>query len=68
VFISLNGQWYTPPVSDGVLPGIMREVLLEDAQMMPQERHLTRADLLAADQIILCNSLRGQLTAQLQLD
>ncbi|MFZ6749254.1 aminodeoxychorismate synthase component I [Undibacterium sp. Ren11W] len=65
LFICKQGQWLTPPLSDGVLPGVMRAVLLDDANMQAREQQLTLADLHAAEQIILCNSLRGTLRAEI---
>ena len=66
VFVRIGNQWFTPPLSDGVLPGIMRGVLLEDPEMQACERSLTLTDLRQADEIIVCNALRGALVAQLQ--
>jgi para-aminobenzoate synthetase/4-amino-4-deoxychorismate lyase len=63
VFVKLNGRWITPPLSAGVLPGIMRAVLLEDAQWNPQEKTLTMDDLRNAEEIFMCNALRGVLPA-----
>lgn len=65
VFIRRQGRWLTPPLTDGVLPGVMRSVLLEDAGLQVQEQSLTRADLLQAEQIMLCNALRGAFTVRL---
>jgi para-aminobenzoate synthetase/4-amino-4-deoxychorismate lyase len=65
LFLRRNGQWFTPPLADGVLPGIMRAVLLDDAQMQACERQLTLADLYAAEQVVLCNSLRGIMQAEI---
>ena len=59
LFIRKNRQWFTPPLSDGVLPGVMRAVLLDDSEMQASEKQLTLADLYTADEVILCNSLRG---------
>lgn len=61
LFIRKNGSWFTPPLSDGVLPGVMRAVLLDDSEMQASEKQLRLADLYAADEVILCNSLRGAL-------
>ena len=30
LIVHLDGRWITPPVSDGLLPGIMRELLIEN--------------------------------------
>lgn len=45
----------TPPVGDGALPGIMREVLAERAGVA--EATLLPADLLAADAVFACGAL-----------
>jgi len=66
VFIRLDGVWITPPLSTGILPGVMRAVLLES--WGAQERVVTREMLLAAQEIVLCNALRGALRARLQVD
>jgi para-aminobenzoate synthetase/4-amino-4-deoxychorismate lyase len=65
VFIRCGEQWFTPPLSDGVLPGIMRAVLLSDTTMNASEKSCTLHELENADQIIVCNALRGILQAQL---
>lgn len=65
VFVRLAGQWCTPPLADGALPGVMRGVLLEDPAWAATERSLTMADLLAADALMVCNALRGPLPARL---
>jgi para-aminobenzoate synthetase/4-amino-4-deoxychorismate lyase len=65
VFAQIDGQWYTPPLSAGVLPGVMRAHLLADPQWAASERTLTLADLQRADRLVLCNALRGVLTAVL---
>ena len=65
VLLRFGQQWLTPPLSAGVLPGIMRSVLIDDPAYALREQHLTRQDLLRADQIVLCNALRGVLTVTL---
>ncbi|HEY3598758.1 MAG TPA: aminodeoxychorismate synthase component I [Paraburkholderia sp.] len=64
VFVKLAGRWWTPPLSSGVLPGVMRAVLLEDTGMQAAERVLTRDDVLNADALLVCNALRGALPAR----
>ncbi|HJV75846.1 MAG TPA: aminodeoxychorismate synthase component I [Noviherbaspirillum sp.] len=63
VFVKLDGCWYTPPLVSGVLPGVMRSVLLADPAWNAQERLLTLDDLRGAQQVIACNALRGALPA-----
>jgi para-aminobenzoate synthetase/4-amino-4-deoxychorismate lyase len=65
VFIKLQGRWYTPPLSCGVLPGVMRTVLLADTTLQASERPLSLDHLRAAEEIMLCNALRGALPAVL---
>ncbi|WP_426394745.1 chorismate-binding protein [Ralstonia sp. R-29] len=70
VLVKLDGAWWTPPLSAGVLPGVMRGVLLDDA--MPwlggplRERVLTRADVARAEAIAICNALRGVVPAHFE--
>ena len=65
VFVKLGGQWCTPPRACGVLPGVMRSVVLADVKFDAVERVMTRAMLLDADQIMVCNSLRGTMMGAL---
>ena len=65
VFVKLDGRWYTPPLASGVLPGIMRGVLLDDPAWNASERVLTPAQLDLAQEIVVCNALRGILPATL---
>jgi para-aminobenzoate synthetase/4-amino-4-deoxychorismate lyase len=66
VFVRIGGRWYTPPLSAGVLPGVMRAVLLEDAAWDAIEVPITRAMLERAQEIVVCNALRGPLRAVLR--
>ncbi len=63
VFIKQNGKWFTPPLASGLLPGVMRSVILSDRKWNAEERILTRQDLFDAQHIIICNALRGIFTA-----
>jgi para-aminobenzoate synthetase/4-amino-4-deoxychorismate lyase len=65
VFVRINGRWVTPPLSCGVLPGIMRAVLLDAPAWNASEGIITRAMLEDADDIMVCNALRGPLRAYL---
>ncbi|MFT3666122.1 aminodeoxychorismate synthase component I [Piscinibacter sp.] len=68
VFVKLGGRWFTPPVEDGALPGVMRALLLADPALGASERRLTRADLRRAEALMVCNALRGVLPARLMAD
>lgn len=52
-----DGNWYTPALTSGVLPGVQRAALIEEG--LVQERILTRQDLAQASAIRLSNALRG---------
>jgi len=65
VFVRIDGRWTTPPLSCGVLPGIMRAVLLASPEWQASEAIITRDMLLRADELMVCNALRGPLRAYL---
>jgi branched-chain amino acid aminotransferase len=55
LFVLLQGQWFTPPVADGALPGIRRAQLLEAGRV--QEAPLSPVQLLHAEAIFAGNAL-----------
>lgn len=61
VYAQIDGQLYTPPLSQNILPSILRAELIETGQA--HARQLTRDDLSRADQIYCGNSLRGLVPA-----
>jgi para-aminobenzoate synthetase/4-amino-4-deoxychorismate lyase len=65
VFVKLDGRWCTPPLACGALPGIMRALLLADPAWDAVVRVITRAMLDDAQDIMVCNALRGPLSATL---
>ena len=65
VAVKLGGKWFTPPISDGCLPGIYRAELLKEGAMY--ERSVSVSDLAGAQGIALINSVRGWRTARLVL-
>ncbi|MCK2127040.1 bifunctional anthranilate synthase component I family protein/class IV aminotransferase [Thauera aromatica] len=66
VFVRIDGEWLTPPLRAGVLPGVMRARLLADPRWQAREAVLRVADLERAQRIVLCNALRGPLPAVLR--
>lgn len=68
VFVRIGGRWFTPPLSSGLLPGVMRACLLTDPAWNALERPLSLQDLRVADEVCVCNALRGVLSAQLVWD
>jgi para-aminobenzoate synthetase/4-amino-4-deoxychorismate lyase len=61
IFVERDGLLLTPPLSAGLLPGILRQSLLAEGRS--REAALTVADL--ADGFLLGNALRGLLPARL---
>lgn len=59
VVVVLGDGAFTPPLSDGCLPGTVRRVLLEAGAV--EERSLTRRDLERAREVLVTNSLVGVL-------
>lgn len=57
LFIVRDGCIMTPPVTDGLLPGIMRSFVMERADV--SEATITVDDAKAADEMFLTNSLLG---------
>jgi para-aminobenzoate synthetase/4-amino-4-deoxychorismate lyase len=58
IFIERTGKLLTPPITSGVLPGVLRRHILETHDGS-EEAVLKVDDLKSADGIYLCSSLRG---------
>lgn len=63
VAVKLAGEWFTPPLSAGLLPGVMRETLLAEGRL--RERTITLGELRQAEGLALINSVRGWMDAEL---
>lgn len=68
VFLLLDGRWWTPPLSDGALPGVMRSLLLDDPAWQAGERSLRLSDVQRARSLIVCNAVRGAMPGRLMID
>ncbi|KAF1029868.1 MAG: Aminodeoxychorismate synthase component 1 [Burkholderia plantarii] len=66
LFVRVDGQWFTPPLASGVLPGVTRGVLLEDPVLAAEERVLTPEALKRAEAVMVCNALRGAVAARVR--
>ena len=64
VFLLKGRVWRTPPVECGLLPGTYRAMFLAE-HPDAREEILRYEDLLAADAIFLCNSVRGMYEVKL---
>jgi para-aminobenzoate synthetase / 4-amino-4-deoxychorismate lyase len=67
VLVKLDGQWCTPSVADGALPGVARaQVLAQGLEgQAVLERRIWLEELEQAQDWRVCNALRGVLPAQL---
>jgi para-aminobenzoate synthetase/4-amino-4-deoxychorismate lyase len=63
IFIKSGDRWLTPPISAGLLPGVMRSIVLNDSQWNAHESNLTIDDIQNAKEIMLSNALRGLIPA-----
>lgn len=69
LFVTLaDGTHATPPLSAGLLPGILRETLLAEALAGKEviEKNLAPGDLTTARAIFVGNSLRGLIKAEMK--
>jgi para-aminobenzoate synthetase / 4-amino-4-deoxychorismate lyase len=64
LFIELDGRLFTPALTCGLLPGTLREELIDLPRAAASEAILTLADLTRADRIYLGNSVRGLIRAE----
>ncbi len=61
IFATFANEVFTPPLGSGCLPGITRDLLLEEIQVggiAVSERKLTLADLADADEVFITSSTR----------
>ncbi len=65
LFVEQDGRLFTPALACGLLPGTLREELLDLPRAAASEAVLTPADLARADRIYLGNSVRGLVRAEL---
>ncbi len=63
IVVFLDGEWRTPPIECGLLPGTMRARLLRRGCV--REKRISLEDFRRAERILLVNSVRGLRPAQL---
>ena len=61
IFVRHGDRWKTPPLKDGVLPGIYRGLILSDPSITIDEVSLVPDDVDNADEIWVTNALRGKM-------
>ena len=59
IFVKRGDTLLTPPVECGLLPGVYRSYLLSSRKHRVREQRLYPDDLISADELFLCNSVRG---------
>ncbi|MFC1553864.1 aminodeoxychorismate synthase component I [candidate division KSB1 bacterium] len=64
IIIEKEGEFLTPPVSCGLLPGIFRENLIKNRKV--REKVMYPDDIINAESIFLCNSVRGKVKVELK--
>jgi para-aminobenzoate synthetase/4-amino-4-deoxychorismate lyase len=64
LFLEKDGRLYTPAVACGLLPGTLREEMIDLPRVEASEAILTLDDLQRADRIYLGNSVRGLIRAE----
>jgi para-aminobenzoate synthetase / 4-amino-4-deoxychorismate lyase len=64
LFIEIDGRLFTPALTCGLLPGTLREELIDLPRAAASEAVLALADLARADRIYLGNSVRGLIRAE----
>ena len=64
LFIELDGRLFTPALTCGLLPGTLREELIDLPRAAASQAVLTLADLARAERIYLGNSVRGLVRAE----
>ena len=64
LFIERDGRLYTPALASGLLPGTLREELLDLPRAAVSEAVLSLTDLALADRVYLGNSVRGLVRAE----
>ena len=62
IFARFGDAWITPPLTDGMLPGLWRARQL--ACLRAEERSVSIVDLLTADEIVVGNSVRGTIRVE----
>lgn len=66
IFIKKEGGYFTPPLKAGALNGIERQEFMKNNEV--KEVEITRDKLIAADEILLSNSVRGMVSVYLNTE
>ncbi len=61
IFIKKNGKWITPALDCGILPGVYRKHFISQNHPYVIETQIAYEDLFNSEEIVLTNSLRGEI-------
>jgi len=64
IIVRFGDRFFTPPIEAGLLPGTCRSWLMS-GRIALQEKNLYPDDLYSADEVFVCNALRGLLKVNL---
>ncbi len=59
IFVKINNEWLTPMQSCGILPGIYRNLFIQNSNA--REERITLDDLLGAEEVTIVNSIRKEI-------
>jgi para-aminobenzoate synthetase/4-amino-4-deoxychorismate lyase len=59
IFLQKDGKLFTPPITCGLLPGVLRKYLLQKYPKIVVEKTFTRREIEQADAVYVGNSVRG---------
>ncbi len=65
IFVLQDGVYLTPPVSSGLLNGVLRKKILEKFPKYFREKRITKDMLYKSNKIFICNSVRGIMKVKL---
>jgi len=66
IFLEDEGRLFTPPVTCGLLPGVLRKYLLSEYPELVKEKVLTPKDLEQSEAIYVGNSVRGLVRVKIE--
>lgn len=64
IIVRFGDRFFTPPIEAGLLPGTCRSWLMSGKTAL-EEKNLHPEDLYGADEVFICNALRGMLKVNL---
>jgi len=66
IYLQIKGKLYTPPISSGVLPGSIRQILIDKG--IAKVKRLYFSDILKAEKIYISNAIIGLKECKIKID